>query len=384
MQVGAVLLFAILIVTFATYQAFIVPDQNREVEFNHYQGVQRDMVEVRNTILDTYTGGNDGYAEVALGTRFPARLVSINPPPPSGSLRTTEPRPIVISEQGGPEITDEVCPGTDFDTRFLEYEPNYAEFEQAGTIRYESSLLYNDFRDGTVQLAGQSVVEGDQVQIIPITNDINTAGTQTAPVEPKAGRLDTSQREDITVKLPTQLSEDQWEAALDGEVAPGNIVVNNRNVTLTLDGERTINCGPVGIGETPPSGARGGSADGINPASPGDIRLSDETRNGDNVTLEFNNTAGTNNITEARINFYDGQGGNDPSSATIRRVGEADSATLTVGGQFESLSPKIRLDGDGTVTNVELEFDRNVGQNDFFVLTLELETGETALYFIGF
>ncbi|MFC6976212.1 hypothetical protein ACFQL1_18425 [Halomicroarcula sp. GCM10025709] len=50
-QVGAVLLFAVLIIAFSTYQAFVVPDQNRQIEFNHNQEVQQQLQDLRNAIV---------------------------------------------------------------------------------------------------------------------------------------------------------------------------------------------------------------------------------------------------------------------------------------------------------------------------------------------
>jgi hypothetical protein len=187
------------------------------------------------------------------------------------------------------------------------------------------------------------------------------------------------------VTLPTELSEAQWERALEGEVAPANVNVSSgaggQNLTLTLPGTRRIECGPVGIGSVPPSGGRGGGIDEINPAAPGDIRLVDEARSGSDFTLTFNNTGGTNNFTEGRINFYDAQG-SGPSQATIREVGEDVSATMVVRGDFEVFDPKIRLPGQGTETQVRLGFNQNVNPNDWFIITLFLESGERALYFV--
>ncbi|WP_340098320.1 hypothetical protein [Salinibaculum salinum] len=386
-QIGAIILFGALIILLSTYQAFIVPDQNREVEFNHNQRVQSDMLDLRNTILTTKTTGQDGYVNVELGTEFPARLIALNPTPPSGRLSTTGARPIVIEERGtGSDITTDVCPGEHVNTRFIEYQPNYAVYQNAGTVRYENSIIYNDFGEAVTRLSSQQLVNGDRVQIIPLNRSFNRGGSQTIAVEPKAGLVDTSTREDINVTIPTQLNEQQWERALEGEVAPENITVTEgaagRNMTARLSGEYTIDCGPVGLGEAPASGERGSGVDEINPASPGDVRLVDESRSGSTMSLFFNNTAGTNNFTEGRINFFEGQGGNNPAEADISKTGEPVSATLQVRGDFETLDPDITLEGDGAVTEVELDFDRNIGQNDWFIITLRLETGENALYFV--
>lgn len=391
-QVGAVILFGVLIVVFSVYQAFVVPNQNREVEFNHNQRVQGDMVDLRNSILTTKTTGQDSYTTVELGTEFPPRLLGLNPPSPSGSLYTTELRPIVVEDRGsGSDVTADVCPGNDIRTRFVEYRPNYAEFRNPGTLRYENSLLYADFEgDDTVRLASQQFVEGDTVQIVPLRRSFNRGGADTIAVEPKAGLVDTSQREDVNVTLPTRLSESQWETALRGQVPPENVSVTEgpggRNLTVQLTGEYQVDCGPVGLGSVPPSGARGESLDDINPnpAAPGDIRLVQASSSGSTVTLTFNNTGGTNNFTEGRINFYRSTGmggGNNPSSAVVSADG-TDRTTLQVRGDYRVFTPKIRLEGGGQTTDVVYDFDAGGGGQSWFVTTLELESGESALYFV--
>lgn len=379
-QIGAVLLFAALLIAFSTYQAFVVPNQNREVEFNHNQQVQRDMIDVRNTLLETYTGGTNGYTEVTLGTTFPSRLFALNPPSPSGRLYTTDPQPIVIEDSSGSDVTTDACPGNSVETSFLVYQPSYAEYRNPGTIRYENSFLAQDFGSSTVSLTGQTLVRGETVQIVPLTRNISVGGTQTVSIEPRPGLVDTSEYDDPTVTIPTDASESTWERLLEGEVDPSRVTVNDGNLTLDLDGTYDIECGPVGLGQTPESGARGGDAAEINPAAPGDIELQDESTSSSTTTLTFNNTGGTNNITEARINFYEGSG-NNPSSADISAGGDQ-RGNLVVGDPFTTLSPKIELVGDGTTTDVQLIWDQNPGSNEWFILTIKLETGETGLYFV--
>ena len=386
MQVGFILLFAVLLIIFSLYQAVIVPNQNAAVEFNHNQRVQGDMLDLRNAILTTKSTGEDGFARIELGTRFPARLVAINPAPPSGSLQTTEARQIVV-EQGGTDITDDVCPATPVESRAVEYTPDYSAYGHDATLRYENSLLYHDFDDAEVLLSNQQLVRGDTVQLIPVTNSLGESGTRTVAIDTKAGVLDTSTRSDITVTVPTQLSEAKWEEALAGEVDPANVTVSgtgtSQNLTLTLGGAYQISCGPVGMGDTPPSGPRGtGDAGGINPAGPDDITLEDENRNGNNVSMTFNNSAGTVNITEARLNFYSAQSGNTPSEGDIQ-LPDGSSQTLQIGGPWETLDPEIELRGDDTETQVNVVFDGTVSPNDWFVISLEFEDGKTELYFVS-
>lgn len=84
--IGAVFLFAFLIIGLSGYQVWVVPSQNAEVEWNHNLEVQDDMVDVRNTILASKISGDEGYAAVQLGTEYPSRVIAVNPPNPTGTL----------------------------------------------------------------------------------------------------------------------------------------------------------------------------------------------------------------------------------------------------------------------------------------------------------
>ena len=56
-QIGAIILFGALIILLSTYQAFVVPDQNREVEFKHSQAVQNDLKEFRSGVISVASSG---------------------------------------------------------------------------------------------------------------------------------------------------------------------------------------------------------------------------------------------------------------------------------------------------------------------------------------
>ncbi|MFC7136658.1 hypothetical protein ACFQRB_09430 [Halobaculum litoreum] len=90
-QIGAVILFGFLIVALSTYQAAVVPDQNREVEFLHNQEVQTDVVQVANSLSATGRTGSAAPQTVALGTRYPSRALFVNPPPRGGACTRIDP-----------------------------------------------------------------------------------------------------------------------------------------------------------------------------------------------------------------------------------------------------------------------------------------------------
>ncbi len=101
-QVGTVLLFATLVVAMSLYQATAIPSQNEGVEFRHNERVQGQMQDVRNSILRTGTTGTSQPTTVTLGTQYPGHVLFVNPPPASGTLRTTDPENLSVSRTSPP------------------------------------------------------------------------------------------------------------------------------------------------------------------------------------------------------------------------------------------------------------------------------------------
>ncbi|MDS0283553.1 PKD domain-containing protein [Haloarcula onubensis] len=194
-QVGAVLLFGALIIAFASYQAFVVPDQNRGVEFNHNQQVQSELQDLRNAIVSV--GGSDERRSVtvALGTRYPSRLVARNPSPPSGSLETVG----TDSDSVGLRISNAQAAGESaretgdfwndsqrYTTGVLRYRPSYNVYASAPTTTYEHTVLYNRFDSGTITLANQSLVDGTEISLVVLNGTLSRASTEATSVDVRA------------------------------------------------------------------------------------------------------------------------------------------------------------------------------------------------------
>jgi len=272
-QIGAVILFGFLIVALSTYQATVVPDQNREVEFLHNQEVQTDMVELSSSITATGRTGDAAPATVKLGTRYPSRTFFVNPPPASGSLRTVPPddnvnvsleNVTVLSSADRDEAADywDLAESRNKSTRFVVYEPRYSNYREAPTTRYESGVAFNRFPNGAnLTLTDQRVVEGDRITLIAVSGDLNRNGVSTVSVDPEAVST-VSRRErvsgELDVTIPTTLNATRWEELLVDEIDDG-WVNGTRNapggVTIELNDSRTYSLGiaavHVGSGDAP-------------------------------------------------------------------------------------------------------------------------------------
>lgn len=379
-QIGFILLFGILVLAFAGYQGYVVPNQNSQVEFQHSQDSVTDMQTFREDFLGAAEDGRRFSAGFDLGTDYPARLVALNPPPASGTLRTETPGDGRFYLDAGEHTLAEVC-GVEQDgdggvpSKALVYRPSYNEYQEPSRVVYENTVTYNRFsRNDVVRFTSeQTIIQGREILIPPLVGEVSADGTGRRTIDLYPGRVGVGEASgsEVTLTVPTELTAGQWSNLLadqmtseDGNVK--SVTQNGSSVDIALEpGSYDVRCPVIGTGEKPnnqPVRVEG-SSDDINPAAPGNVRLVGSDVQGSVVTLTFRNSADDINITESRLNFYRAPGGNPPSEATIRKRGRDASATLVIGQDFETLDPVITFDG-GVPTEVDLDFDKNPSKND--------------------
>jgi len=233
-QIGAVLLFAVLIIAFSSYQAFAVPNQNAEVEFNHNQDVQTQIQELRNTIVSVPGATSSRSVSVTLGTQYPSRVIARNPGPPSGTLRTDGTAdsdhhvPIRNAQASGE--TGDYWTGTApkrFNSGTLEYSPNYNVYGEAPTTYYEHSLAYNQFRSGNITLSDQNIVSGREITLVTLNGSLSrtSTGTTSVDVQPVSRSSRTVSVTDdgtnnVSVSFLSRLPASTWNETLSEEVDP--------------------------------------------------------------------------------------------------------------------------------------------------------------------
>ena len=233
-QIGAVILLGFIVVSLSLYQATVVPNENQQVEFQHNQRVQSDMLEVRNAILGTAATGSAAPATVELGTRYPARVVAVNPAPPSGTLSTSSLGQISVrnATADDADTTTEDYPETadfwngtthNYTTKSLEYRPSYANYDNAPTTVYENGLVYNRFRGGNVTRSGQPVVTGTRISLVALSGNLSQGGASSLLVDPQPVSVSTrtisvtndAAGENVSVVVPSELSANEWRNLLN-------------------------------------------------------------------------------------------------------------------------------------------------------------------------
>jgi hypothetical protein len=227
-QIGALLIFAILIINLSLFQVFVVPDQNGEIEFNHNSNVQDDMLDVRNSVLETASTGVEHPTSVKLGTEYPARTLFVNPTNPGGSLRTESAGTVSVENATATGEAGDYWDGSDrtFDTKHITYQPSYNYYTNAPETVYENSVLYNEFGDGTtLNVTGQQIVNERTLTLVSVQGSLSVSKTgattvEAEPVSTPLAELPVSAggSERVTITTPSQLPETTWRTLLADEL----------------------------------------------------------------------------------------------------------------------------------------------------------------------
>ena len=250
--IGFILIFGILVITFSVYQAEVVPQQNSEVEFEQYQDVKEQMVELRSNIVLMQESTSTRSTAIDLGVRYPSRSVFVNPAPATSNLRTVGTNDVDVNVTINNAVavraeseTKDFLNGTplSYNTGVLNYEPDYNRFDGAVPTVYEHGLLHTRIDNGeqSVPITGQSLVDDTRINIISLNGTLSEGGhgTTSVDLEPISTRTraigavnDTN--DPITLEFASMMNATVWKETLEHQlVANGGHV---RNVRFVSDG----------------------------------------------------------------------------------------------------------------------------------------------------
>ncbi len=238
-QLAALVLFGAIVIWLSSYQAFVVPDQNREVEFRHSQEVQNDLEQLHRAIHSLADGGQLESVAIELGTTYTDRVLFVNPGPASGTVETvgTTDTAVNVSIRNASVAGDagDFWNGTarNYSTGAIVYQPRYNVYENPPTTVYANSILYNRFDGGNITVAGQSLVDDDTLSLIALNGTLSESRVRSVSVDARVRSASTEQvtvtnvsaGENVTLAVPTKLSESEWESLLaDERVSSGGHV----------------------------------------------------------------------------------------------------------------------------------------------------------------
>ena len=376
-QVGAVLLFGILIISMSMYQTTVVPTENEQVEYQHNQRVQEDMQSFRSAV--TRADGSESTQSVAvrLGTQFTERALFVNPPAASGTLRTEDTAGIEIrNARALDDETDDYWSGVAdpgdgdagrFATNRVLYSPNYHVYQNAPTTVYENGVLYNEFDDANrVVQSGQSIVDGRRISLVAVDGELSQSQTGALAVDVRP--VSVSDRtvtvdgdsDPISVVVPSKLDPSVWQNTLlaeeyDGsdsdpdkyvaEVNPGP-TSNTVEIVFESGTEYDLNLAKVGVG----TDGSDSTATYLTDVSGGDETIPEngERRLVAEVRDEFNNPVSGVEVTAS----VDG-----PGTVTATAVSRSDGRAV-----FTYAAP-TNVDGEQSTT-VTTKFGSSPGERE--------------------
>jgi hypothetical protein len=259
-QIGAVLLFGILIISFSIYQAFIVPNQNRDVEFDHFTTAQNDMEMFRNGILDAGQSGDASQVSVLLGTDYPSRLIAAQPQRSSGTLRVSslggDGNTFELQGLGGTVSTEGICGLDSATTGVATYQPNYNYLDSVGNVTYENTVTYTNGKSaGRSFQTDQQLVQDTTIHLYPLVGEYDQGGSSVASLTVQGNKTGfKSVSGPLSLVVPTRLSATEWEQQLlsDQSHVTGVDSLSGQAVKINLNNsDYNIKCSPVGAEERP-------------------------------------------------------------------------------------------------------------------------------------
>lgn len=288
--IGFIFIFAFIIIFLSVYQAQFVPQQNREVEFSHFQDVRNDMIEIRSGILTAGGADVSQYPTIRLGTNYPTRAFAINPAPPTGELRTSDAYNITIDPSDGSS--------TNVSTRFLVYRNNYNQMD-IGPMWYENSVLYLDERETggrVVVYQDQNIVlDNSSTRVTALQNEIDKTSTGRVTVEiyptESPNINSTAWNDTVTFRIPTRLNgTEYWDEEL-GDINGYNVQedavaegIHYVEINVSAD---SLKFNTVGIDASPDDTNR--VSEGVGPGTSTPPPLN-EPRFNDNLSVEVSKT----------------------------------------------------------------------------------------------
>ena len=77
--IGAMLMLLVVAAMWGTIQAFLVPDWNKDVEYEHLNVVHDDMLTFKSDVEDVVSSRGPKSTNIRMGVRYPNRMFLANP-----------------------------------------------------------------------------------------------------------------------------------------------------------------------------------------------------------------------------------------------------------------------------------------------------------------
>ncbi len=235
--VGALMVFLILIVYLGTIQAYDVPEWNKDIEKQHFDGVYDDFINLRSDIEDVAIQNVPKKGSIDMGVLYPERFMLQNPGQGAYGSITTYPVNINISysRATGPVLWKNIT------SQGLIYQLN--GISNLPKLVYENGIIIKDYQTANISMDdNQSLFTEDNV-FIPVISAVSDSSssidTKTIEIEPFPDTANSRVRfETINITVETRYPE-VWEKLNRGS-KPSGSTVTIQNHTVCPSG--TLSC----------------------------------------------------------------------------------------------------------------------------------------------
>lgn len=353
--IGSILVFGLLIALLSLVQVYAIPNANAGIEHEHSQAVQEDFDRLGESIDAAARSDETTAVGFRLGTQYPTRLATFNPPDPAGSLRTGDPGTVAFVNATA--VADRPVRFDDsiqtYSSRPLVYEPDYNEYDGAPRVVREAGVRYDDYGDAAV-VDEQRFIDDNELTLTMFDGDYREQRAGSERIEPvvvsgpsEAVPIENAvPGEPLVVALPTSLDQPTWNETLapervenGGHVTALSVVEGTPRNTLLVELEpgvryqlETAVIGFEDAERADPNYMRpvGGSDVDIGSNAEATVRVYDRYNNPvSGVTLEANLTRGDGRLKGANgdtVTLTTGPNGN--ATVTYRAPNKLEAAVV--------------------------------------------------------
>jgi len=257
---GAILVFALLILLLVLIQVNAVPAANEQVEFEHNQRVVQDFQSLQDGLFRASATGQEVAIPVETGVSYPPRFFLLNPGPATGTIRTTGQQLLTIDNAQATGNVGDFWTGKtrNYSTNSMTYQPAYNELQGAGTLQLEHSMLYRDFANGNRYFDDPTAfIDGNRIRLTLLTGNFSRSSLSTsvelAPVSHQRRTITIEDDGDpIEIEFQTELDRDTLNKTLVGvEDNVQSITKTGDTATMTLEsGTYELTMSKIRVGST--------------------------------------------------------------------------------------------------------------------------------------
>jgi len=237
---GVILAFGLVLSVLTVVQVTAVPVWVADAENGHSETLRGQVVDLDEAVLRAGLTGVEGRQRLDLSPTYSARFAFVTPPPAAGTVSTTTPANLTISNARATGAASGYWDGSDrtFETSRIEASVPYHRFDDRPTHVIEGGTVFTRHATDAETVVHHAAVNGNRLTLVAVDGelDVSTTGDETVTVTGASVGAEPIQvvsadgSSPIVVELPTGLSEASWREAVDGEP----------RATIPADGYRVV------------------------------------------------------------------------------------------------------------------------------------------------